>query len=93
MYAVSSNAAAFAAYNRYTESDAMIEDASFIRLKSLSLSYNVPQKWTKNVSLRIFFEAQNLFTITSYDGADPEFTVVGYLPPLRIWNTGLQFSF
>ncbi|MBD3581296.1 SusC/RagA family TonB-linked outer membrane protein [Flavobacterium selenitireducens] len=93
MYATVGNTAASVAYGRYIESDAMIKDASFIRLKSLSLSYNVPAKWTKKVSLRFFFEAQNLLTITPYDGADPEFTVVGYLPPLRIWNTGIQFSF
>ncbi|OAV65201.1 Outer membrane cobalamin receptor protein, SusC/RagA family [Bacteroidales bacterium Barb6XT] len=51
-----------------------IENASYIKLRSLTLGYTVPlQKVTKTKSsVRLFFSAQNLFTITKYSGYDPE---------------------
>lgn len=55
-----------------------IEDASYIRLKSLTLGYNVPDNISKKVSMqnvRVYFSAQNLFTITNYSGMDPETSV------------------
>jgi len=53
-------------------SDFYVEDASFIRLDNLQLGYNVPTnaEWVSN--LRVYFAAQNLFTITNYAGIDPE---------------------
>jgi len=61
-------------YN-YLGSDRFVEDASYIRLKTLSLSYNVPrsicQNWGIN-SLNIFVTGYNLFTWTGYTGQDPE---------------------
>jgi len=38
-------------------------------------------------------QGQNLWTITKYKGADPEFRNGGLLPPLRIITTGLQLTF
>ncbi len=61
-------------YN-YLGSDRFVEDASFIRLKTLSLSYNVPKKWLKNWGinkLNVFVTGYDLFTWTSYKGQDPE---------------------
>ena len=61
-------------YN-YLGSDRFVEDASFIRLKTLSLSYNVPKELLKKVGitrLNIFATAYDLFTWTSYKGQDPE---------------------
>ena len=61
-------------YN-YLGSDRFVEDASFIRLKTLSLSYNMPKKWLKNLGisrLNIFATGYDLFTWTSYKGQDPE---------------------
>ncbi len=58
-----------------SSSDFGFEDASFIRLKNVSLSYDFPNSFIKKASLeslRIFFAAQNLFTITNYSGLDPE---------------------
>ena len=57
-----------------------VEDGSYIRLKSLTLSYNVKlpllEKW--NISrLQPYFTAQNLFTITNYSGFDPEVNQYG----------------
>ena len=52
-----------------------VEDGSFVRLKNLSIGYNFPSKMTDNWgidALRLYFNASNLFTITGYDGIDPE---------------------
>ncbi|MUV04608.1 SusC/RagA family TonB-linked outer membrane protein [Flavobacterium rakeshii] len=81
------------AFSRYTQSSAAVSDASYIRLKNLSVSYALPQAWTQQWKCRLFVEAQNLLTITSYDGADPEFTATGYLPPLKMITTGIQLTF
>ncbi len=61
----------------YTEFDTrLLEDASFLRLKNLSLSWNLPQKWVKSShfisSARLYGQAQNLLTFTNFTGLDPE---------------------
>ena len=61
-------------YN-YLGSDRFVEDASFLRLKTLSLSYNVPKKWLKHLGitkLNVFATGYDLFTWTKYKGQDPE---------------------
>jgi TonB-linked SusC/RagA family outer membrane protein len=87
------NAAARIAAGRYSQSDAAIGDASYVRLKNIALSYSLPQKWTKYFAVRLSAQAQNLLTITSYKGMDPEFKSPGYLPPLRVITTSLQLTF
>lgn len=72
-----------------------IEDGSFIRLKTLTLGYTLPKKIQENLFLknaRIYFQAQNLFTITSYSGADPEGLGYPYALP-RQYTFGIQFGF
>ncbi len=52
-----------------------IEDASYLRLQTLTLGYSVPKATTQKVginSIRLYFTATNLFTITGYSGLDPE---------------------
>lgn len=52
-----------------------IEDGSYLRLKSLQLGYSIPSEVTTKIhiqSLRIYFQAVNLFTLTKYSGIDPE---------------------
>lgn len=49
-----------------------VEDATFIRLDNLSLSYNIPLKSQSFSNLRVYAAGQNLFTITKYAGIDPE---------------------
>ncbi len=61
-------------YN-YLGSDRFVEDASFLRLKTLSISYNVPKKWLKKLGvtkLNVFATGYDLFTWTGYKGQDPE---------------------
>ncbi len=54
-------------------SDFTVEDASFVRLKSLNLGYNLPAGTIKFArSIRLYFSATNLLTITKYNGYDPE---------------------
>ena len=56
-------------------SDRWIEDASYFRLRTLSLSYNVPIRKPKFFTgINIYLAAQNLFTLTAYKGFDPEFS-------------------
>lgn len=61
--------------NRF--SDRWIEDGSYLRLKTVNLSYNVPVPgtWTWLQGLTIWAEAQNLVTLTKYLGSDPEFSI------------------
>lgn len=66
------------AYTRYTSnyrsSSAAWEDASFIRLKNVALSYDI-SKWIEKISIKranVTFNAQNLITWTSFRGLDPE---------------------
>lgn len=58
--------------NRF--SDRWIEDGSFIRLKNLTLSYNVPVNLTWLQGLKVWCAANNVFTLTNYLGSDPEFS-------------------
>lgn len=56
-------------------SDRWIEDASYLRLKNVTLSYELPINNTFIQGLTIWGQANNLFTITKYLGADPEFSM------------------
>ena len=60
----------YSQYGGYVN-DHFIEDASFLRLKNLTLGYTIPFK-TIVSSCRVYFSAENLFTITGYSGWDPE---------------------
>ncbi len=88
-------------------SSAFVEDGSYIRLKSLSLAWNLPKQWIKKVGIdwcQIYANVQNLFTITGYDGYDPEVGAQGQsvilqgldngrYPSQRIYNFGLKLNF
>lgn len=59
----------------YNLSSRYVYDASFIKLKNLSLSYQFSTNWLSSIkarSLEIYVSTQNLFTITGYKGYDPE---------------------
>ncbi|GAA4339818.1 SusC/RagA family TonB-linked outer membrane protein [Flaviaesturariibacter amylovorans] len=87
---------AYAAYNNYRNSSASLSDASFIRLKNVSLAYSLPEKWLRKVKMeqvRLYIEGRNLLTITSYKGADPETQILTTLPPLKTLVAGVQLNF
>jgi hypothetical protein len=49
-----------------------VEDGSYVRLRSVQLGYNVPSKYVRWLqATRVYLQAENLFTITGYDGLDP----------------------
>jgi TonB-linked SusC/RagA family outer membrane protein len=81
-------------------SDLYIEDASFLRLKNVSIGYTIKESWLNGkAKLRFFISGQNLFTITKYSGMDPEVGLknfgmdLGRYPLSRIYMTGVNATF
>lgn len=59
-------------------SSRVIEDGSFLRLKTVTLGYNIPTKYTqrwKIANARVYVAGQNLWTLTGYSGYDPEVSI------------------
>lgn len=59
-------------------SSRVIEDGSFLRLKTVTLGYNIPTKYTqrwKIANARVYVAGQNLWTLSSYSGYDPEVSI------------------
>ncbi|MBQ8672744.1 MAG: TonB-dependent receptor [Bacteroides sp.] len=96
------------ANNNYTRiSDMLIEDASYIRLQNLSIGYTFPKKLISKINLnnlRVYANIQNVFTLSKYDGLDPEVGAMygdalmtgvdyGRYPSPRIYTFGLNVSF
>ena len=88
-------------HGEYTEFDSrLLEDASFIRLKNLMLGYALPSDLLKKTGfirgLRVYAQAQNLFTFTKFSGLDPEGTSNLYAaqyPMSRQFTFGLDLMF
>lgn len=88
-------------------SDRFVEDASFLRLKTLSLAYTFDSKKIEKLhlkSLKLYLTAYNLFTWTKYTGQDPEIYLSGgdpfaiamdysKTPPSKTFTFGLNVSF
>ncbi len=86
-------------------SERFFEDASYLRIKIISLSYNLPGEnisWLKNAM--IYVSGENLFTITDYTGYDPEVSStsssslikgvdIGAYPMAKTYTIGLKVSF
>jgi TonB-linked SusC/RagA family outer membrane protein len=82
-----------------------VEDGSFIRLKTLQLGYNFGEDITNKLgvnNMRLYLSGTNLFTITDYDGLDPEASEAnaltigvdsGRYPLARILSVGLNLNF
>jgi TonB-dependent starch-binding outer membrane protein SusC len=89
----------------WVESTQFLQDGSYVRLKNVSLSYELNQKWLKLATAKIFISAQNLATITKYKGFDPEATStmsnsdtdagidLGAYPSPKTITVGLQVKF
>lgn len=78
----------------------LLEDASFVRLKNVMLSYAFPQKWMQKTrvieNVRLFAQAQNLFTFTKFSGMDPESSSNVYqatYPMSRQFTFGVEVGF
>ena len=87
---------AFDAQYNFSISDGRFSDASYLRLKNLYLSYNLSEQIKKKIHLtgcRIYVAGQNLFTMTNYEGSDPETQNLFVLPPLKTLTAGIQLTF
>ena len=77
-------------------SDAFVHNAAYLRCKNIQLGYTVPQRITRKFfveKLKVYCSIDNLFTITSFPGLDPEIAAgVGY-PSIRQYSVGLNVSF
>lgn len=92
VYTTGVNNVAVNADSYFSESDALISDSSFIRLKNISLTYQLPLKFTET-SCKIVFQGQNLLTFTKFKDGDPEFSSYGFLPPLKVITAGILLTF
>ncbi|GGG46338.1 SusC/RagA family TonB-linked outer membrane protein [Christiangramia forsetii] len=84
------------AYSNAINSSVFNQDASFIRLKTISASYNLKNLASKLKleQFQLFLNGQNLFTLTSYEGLDPESPFGGAsINNLRTISGGLQLNF
>ncbi len=62
-------------------SDRYLEDGSYIRIKTITLSYNMPSKWMSALRIdnaKFYVTGENLFTFTKYTGFDPEVSRFGF---------------
>ena len=83
-------------------SDRWIEDGSYLRLKSVKLSYNIPLSVNWLQGLAVWAAAENIYTFTKYSGVDPEFSVnnnvlyqgidAGLLPQTRSFHLGVKVN-
>ena len=88
-------------HGEITEFDSrLLEDASFLRLKNLTLSYNFDRKFIQKSkiikNLRIYGQGQNLLTFTKFQGMDPESTANVYqaaYPMTRQFSAGVEVTF
>lgn len=79
-------------HSLFQNSSASASDGSFIRLKNVELGFTIPLKNTSFRNVKVYFQGQNLITWTKYFGIDPEFTTIGYLPPLRTFAFGFKLN-
>ena len=93
--------------NNSQMSDRYLEDGSYLRIKTLQLGYTLGNTLTRKMrmsQLRVYINAQNLFTLTKYSGLDPEVGMRGYdaldigvdrglYPPARVYSLGLNATF
>jgi len=92
-------------YNTYN-STRFLEDGSFLRMRYVSLGYNLPAKLLTKLKLerlRVYVQADNLFLLTGYSGIDPEVSdnldpkFIGddnlVMPQLRSFNLGVNLTF
>ena len=61
-----------AAFNKQT--DRFLQDASYVRFRTLTLGYTLPKSFVNNLDVRIFVQGQNLYTWTKFEG-DPEVSI------------------
>jgi len=86
------------ALGQYSSSDQSFSNASYLRLKTLALNYKLPEKWLNNIGMsntQIFVIGQNLWTVTDFEGGDPELAGSNFIrqSTLKTFSIGLKSSF
>ena len=89
----------------------MVEDGSYLKLRNIQLGYSLPESLITRIGLtnaRVFVNAQNILTLTQYEGLDPELSVggssdtrntrqgidgLGQYPQTQLLSAGLQIGF
>jgi len=87
---------AYTALSYLALSNGIYSSATYARLKNMHASYEFPNVWLKPMhmsSAKFYLEGQNLFTVTKYEGTDPETQNFYVLPPLQTVAIGLQIIF
>lgn len=82
-------------YNYFQYGNSLLIDGSYLRLQNLSLAYNLPIVILNKIGFhsgKVFFQGENLFILTKYDGIDPDIGSIGSLPPIKIYTIGLEFN-
>ncbi len=80
-------------YQRLLDSDHNLEGSSFLRLKTVAITYSLPAAFVGKAKLKVasfFIRGQNLFTLTSYRGLDPENGGSIQLPQLMTVTAGIN---
>ena len=76
-----------------TPNSITVEDASFVRLRNVTLAYNIPYRTLKNIRVcKLFIDIQNLLLITNYSGYNPENNSALY-PDVRTFSIGINLGF
>lgn len=93
-YTTSNTTAAGQAALRLNLSNGIYSDASFLRLKNISIAYEPDIKsLIINTKIRFFLSGQNLLTVTNFKGADPETQSYFQLPPMKTFVGGIHLTF
>ncbi|HWK07364.1 MAG TPA: SusC/RagA family TonB-linked outer membrane protein [Puia sp.] len=95
-YSEAASSAASQAIGYYISSGMALANTSFIRLKTVAVTWHFPEALLRKLHLaggKAYLQGQNLWTLTGYRGADPETQNAQSLPPLRTITTGLQITF
>jgi TonB-linked SusC/RagA family outer membrane protein len=82
-------------YSNWLQTDAQLVDASFFRLKDISLTYALGEKFISKIhckSVQVYINIENLLTVTSFKGADPEILHPYAVPPLKFYKLGVQIT-
>ncbi|WP_312822753.1 SusC/RagA family TonB-linked outer membrane protein [Epilithonimonas sp.] len=87
------DAAAINANSQFLESDATVSNTYMMRLKNASLNYAIPNNQQKRLNATVYVQGQNLFTWSNYKGINPEFTLAGFVSPLRIVSFGINLTY
>lgn len=91
-YTTGRNSAANTAAGRFYSSNDAYTDASYIRLKNISIAYTLPESIMKRLECRLFMQGQDLLTFTKYKGPDPE-QPGQQIGMIKRINFGIQLNF